>query len=462
MTLLLRLLSRNNRIHYCYYSLTGKLCDNSSSAPGFTQLHIDLEKKFKEITKLRENIERRKLQIDPDKLKSLWDFLKYLDLTKLQLEKRKVEIVDHMKDLRKLDYDGEAKEEMEKLKLEGRVIREDLKTLIKALWEVEEKVLLKGLSLPNELHRDTPDGEDTIVHLFKEKPFGSRIRSHLDIGKTLGLLDFQDASFYYLKNEAAIFELACQSYFSESLKRDDFIPFSNPDFARTLIVEGCRTDHTDPNAVFTVASSNEKEIKNYKLHLVGGASIFPFCAFHTKHTISFSSLPLKYYSCGRQYSPVSLEQEDQTSGLFNTWQRSGVDIFILTSDDFNEMMSAFRRTLDIVVNLYEQMGYHFRIVYINASALLCWECLRASIQMYSSHEQKYIEVGKISISDKYICQRLLMSYQMSEKDEKNRFMKMVSGTIVDVPKLLACILENQSENEMKFSLPECLVEHSFG
>ncbi|KAK6637353.1 hypothetical protein RUM44_007769 [Polyplax serrata] len=429
-------------------------------ATAFTQPHIDLDKKFEEITKLKQNVERRKLQIDTVKLKSLWDFLKYLELTKLQLEKRKMEIVDHMKDLKKIGNDGEAKQEMEKLKVEGRIVREDLKTLLKAFWEVEEKVVLKGLSLPNELHKDTPDGQDKVVYEFKERPTTSQKESHLDVGQILGLIDFRDSSLFYLKNEAAHFELACLSYFSEGFKADDFIPFCNPDFSRSLVVEGCRRDHTDPNSAFTVSFPNEKIQANYRLHLVGGASMYPFCAFHTKHTISFSSLPLKYYTCGRQYSPTGPEQEDECSGLFGTWQRTGVEVFVLTADDYIEMMNVFRRSLDIVIGLYEQLGYHFRVTYVSASSLQCWECLRASVQMYSCHEQKYIEVGKISISDKYICQRLLMSYQMSEKDEKTRFMKMVSGTVVDVPKLLACILEQRNESEGKFTLPECLRYHS--
>lgn len=462
MVFSIRTVLNRSQVYSRYFSVSNILTDNIPPlATTFTQPHIDLEKKFEEISKLKQNVERRKLQIDPVKLKSLWDFLKYLELTKLQLEKRKVEIADHMKDLKKIGNDGEAKQEMEKLKIEGRIVREDLKTLMKAFWEVEEKVVLKGLSLPNELHKDTPDGVDKIVHQFKERPLINQQDSHIEIGQLLGLIEFKSSSFYYLKNSAAVFELACLSYFSEGLKSDDFISFCNPDFARSIIVEGCRTDHTDPNAVFTVTLPNEKVHLNYRLHLVGGASMFPFCAFHTKHTINFSSLPLKYYSSGRQYSPTPLEQEDENSGLFSLWQRTCVEIFILTADDYNDMMSTFRRTLDTVINLYEALGYHFRVTYVNASSLHCWECLRASIQMYSCHEQKYVEVGNISISDKYICQRLLMSYQMSEKDEKTRFMKMVSGTVVDIPKLLGCILEDRDKYDEKFSIPECLKYYSF-
>lgn len=431
-------------------------------ATTLTQPYIDLEKKFEEISKLKQNVDRRKLEIDPLKLKSLWDFLKYLELTKLQLEKRKTQIADNIKDLKKIGNDGEAKQEMEKLKIEGRIVREDLKTLMKAFWEVEEKVIMKGLSLPNELHKDTPDGEDKIVHQYKDRPIINQKYSHLDIGQKQNLIDYRDPSLCYLKSEAALFELATSSYFSEGLKADEYIPFSNPDFVRSLVVEGCGADHSDPNSIFTVLLPNEKVQPNYRLHLVGGASIYPFCAFHTKYTIGFSSLPLKYFTVGRQYKPTLQEQDDESSsGLFNLWQRTCVDMFALTADNYNEMMSIFGKTLNIVINLYEQLGHHFRVVYVNASSLECWECLRASIQMYSCHEQKYIEVGNISISDKYICQRLLMSYQMADKDDKSRFMKLVSGTIVDVPKLLGCLIEEQEDEDKKFPIPDCLMKNFF-
>lgn len=429
--------------------------DKIQGQPSKFMLQVDFTKKFEEITKLKENIELRKMEMDPVKLKSLWDFFKYLESTKVQLEKRKKEIQDNMRELLKVEQDSEVDKEIEKLKVQGKLVTKDLQSLTKAFWEVEEKVLMNGFMLPNELHKDTPGKDDKTVHEFKARPEAGNT-NHIEIGQNLGILDYKDSSCYYLKDKAAIFELASLYHFADGLKAINFIPFSNPDFIRTSIVEGCGVN---PDAVFTIKDPNNKLNPHYRLHLVGGASIYPFCGFHAGYSVSFSSLPLKYYTIGRQYSPQ--DQDDESMGLFNVWQRSTAEMFILTVDDDNEMMEIFRNTLTALIALYEQLGYHFRVVYLNASALHNWESLRASFQMYSSHRQKYVEVGKLSISDKYISERLDMCYQMVEKDRKARFMKIISGTAVDVPRLLGCVLENEN-NENNLIIPECLKSRCLG
>ncbi|KAL0272757.1 UNVERIFIED_CONTAM: hypothetical protein PYX00_005614 [Menopon gallinae] len=414
---------------------------------------IDFAKQMEELPKLQENVRLRKMELDTDKLKSLWDLLKHMQATKTQLEQRKTEILDRMQDFKKIGKNAEAAEELAKLKLESKMVREDLKTLMTGFWEVEEKIMVSGLMIPNELHTDTPWTEDKVVHEFGRPPTVTDPVSHLDIGRSLGLIDYRDPSCFFLKNEAALFEVSSAFFFADALKKYDFMPFCNPDYARSSIVNGFGISSDQSDSVFTIKENIDK--KNFNLHLVGGASIYPFCAFHTRQTVNFSSLPLKYFTVGRQYSPSSL---DSKYGLYDTWQRTTNEIFILTANDTNEMMSVFQETLAMVISLYEKLNHHFRVVYLKASALESWESLRASFQMYSCHEGKYVEIGKLSISDSFICQRLLMTYQMSEKDRK-RFMKMISGTAVDITKLLACLLEQRSNNADKFAMPDCLKSH---
>lgn len=421
---------------------------------------VDLAKKFEEISKLKENIELRKIEMDPVKLKSLWEFFKYLESTKLQLEKKKKELSTHMQDIMKVGNDNEVKQEMDKLKIQLKLVKEDLKSLLNAFWEVEEKVTLNSLLLPNELHKDTPEKEDKIIKEFKTRPEIVQPDSHIEIGRQLGILDYKDASCYYLKKNAALFELAQTYHCAEGLKKNNFITFCNPDFIRSSIVEGCGINHTDPNAVFTISDPMNAKNPHYRLHLVGGASIYPFCGFHAGYSVDFTSLPLKYYTIGRQYNPSTNENDEDSSGLFDAYQRTTTELFILTADNDSDMMEAFDDTLKLLMAFYEELGCHFRVVYLNASALYGWECLRASFQMYSCHQQKYVEVGKLSISDTYISERLDMCYKMVEKDKKIRFMKVLSGTAIDIASVLGCLLEEHGNNVEEFLAPHCLKFYS--
>ena len=71
-------------------------------------------------------------------------------------------------------------------------------------------------------------------------------RSHLEIAEIFDLLDFNNASkltgnkFVFLKNEAALLELALINYAMNFVsKRSGFTPVTTPDFARVNVVEAC-------------------------------------------------------------------------------------------------------------------------------------------------------------------------------------------------------------------------------
>lgn len=107
------------------------------------------------------------------------------------------------------------------------------------------------MKLPNKTHPDSPIGgesnnkevrRNSEQHKFK----GSKVRSHLEIGEMFDLYDFNSASkltgnkFVFMKNEAAILELALVNYALNFVaKKPGFVPVTTPDFARTQVVEAC-------------------------------------------------------------------------------------------------------------------------------------------------------------------------------------------------------------------------------
>jgi seryl-tRNA synthetase len=154
---------------------------------------------------------------------------------------------------------------------------------------------------------------------------------------------------------------------------------------------------------------------------------------------------------GRQYKP-SAQNLDETdfSGLFGVCQASSIELFISTADDLSNMMNEFDRTMAAVTDIYKKLEFPFRVVYMPARSLRLYESLRGSFQMYSSSLQTYMEVGHVSVSDDYISKRLLIRY---EAEPEQRFTRIISGTVLSVPKLLGCILEMHHEAKTFASIP---------
>lgn len=85
-----------------------------------------------------------------------------------------------------------------------------------------------------------------VVRTNSEKYKSHNKKSHLEIGEHFDLFDFQSASkltgnkFVFLKNEAAILELALINYaMNKVAKKPGFIPVTTPDLARANVLEAC-------------------------------------------------------------------------------------------------------------------------------------------------------------------------------------------------------------------------------
>jgi seryl-tRNA synthetase len=412
--------------------------------------HIDIEDRFKEMSALKQSVELRGMQIDVDRLRSIWEILKNVKANKNTLENRRVDIAKKIKEIRKGSDD--ATKEIEKLKLQGKLLREDLKTTVKAVWELEKKVMTKVLSLPNTLHPDTPSEVVKTVCQFGNYSSMKQTESHVRIGKKLDLLDYINPMCYYLKGEAALFELIVLDYFARKLRSHNFIRFCNSDFGRSVVVEGCGIDHEDPSVTYILKDTDDilhtKDVN--RLHLVGGASLPSFCSFHAKQILPITALPLRLVAMGRQYNPNTENLEKTSSGLFGVCQASSVEVFISTTDNLGNMMNEFDRTMTAVTDIYKELGFPFRVVYMPARCLRSYESLRASFQMYSSYLQSYVEVGNVSACDDYISKRLLIRYEVKAEQ---KFAHIVSGTVVSVPKLLGCVLELHHEAKTFGSIP---------
>ena len=69
--------------------------------------------------------------------------------------------------------------------------------------------------------------------------------THLEIGHKFDLLDFASASkltgnkFVFLKNEAALLELALINWAFNLVARKGYTPITTPDIARQSVVEAC-------------------------------------------------------------------------------------------------------------------------------------------------------------------------------------------------------------------------------
>lgn len=398
---------------------------------------VDLENHLKNINALKDNVTMRGLNINVDKLCDGWSiFLNVRDeLVGLNIEKKK--LAEQLKKFKKENNNNN----LDKLKESRSKVMDRLKLLKEQISTLEKEIIIPSLGIPNSLHPHCPLSDYKI--LFQQegrtKFDNENCLNHLEIGKVLGCLDYVNSVIFYLKNEAALCEQAVITYFNKSLDEMDYLPLSNSDLIKSVIIEGCGVDVDDADKIFTLSGSN--------LHLVGGASLQSFCAFLTKECVGGNKLPLKLYTCGRMYKP-SINND----GLFSAAQTNAVELCIGTMNE-SEAKQEFDKTLTVYKHLYENIGLDYRIVYSSVSTLDIWESLRAQVELYSVSRKDYIPVALLSLSGDYISKRLRIYWSSKDKQD---FLHLVHGKIVDTNVLLGCLLE---QNVKEFFVPNCLKNH---
>lgn len=423
----------------------------------FLSPYLDIDERLSNSEKLQQDLLVRGYNMNVNEIKSMWEFYKSIKEDKSSLELKSNDIVNELKPLfQKKDLTPEEQTKLTKLTLQIRAVKQDLKTIKGTLQDLNESILNKMLQIPNEVDKRTP--VQAPVVLKRVNPLNQRSdserRNHIEIGKHLGLLEYKNPMQYYLCNDAALFELGVLNYAGKVLSADNMIRVAGADFSRSLVVDGSGLNHEDPADAFIIDNHSDvdKDSPN-RMHLVGGASLISFLAMHAKQLINPNHLPVAYFSTGRQYTPF--RPGSTPIGLFTVCQSSAALAFILVKEgNSQEYHAQFERLLATVSKLYDNICDHYQIVMRPASELRPWEAMRVSFELWSPFSKQYIEVGHVSVCGEYFSKRLLIAYQTPNG---RAFPSVISGTVLSVPRLLGCLLE---QNPEKFVIPPKILEHS--
>lgn len=399
--------------------------------------HVEFPEQIKNKNIIQEHLVKRKSNIDLHRIENLWTVYQELKKRKHEFETKKDEISKELGKVIKTKPDSDLTKQ---LQIQISLVKDNIRKLKSPLYSAEEAAMVEALKLPNALHFLTPN-ENKIIFTYSTPPTCKK--DHLKIGTDLNIIKFKKNENYYLKGDAALFELGAKFYFNKTLKKNNFVQFSNPDFVKSVIVEGCGEDHTDPDKSFILHHNDESKANvDNRLHLTGGGSLTSYFAYLAKNVIPPKAFPLKYFSMGRQYVPAPSEEDS----LFHVSQSSVVQLFGAMKNE-TDLDIALQELINILKETYSQFGYHFRLSYASADKLAMWESLRVIVEMYSSSLNSYVEIANVSASGDFISKRLMLTYI---ENKQTKFPHVISGTILNVPKLLGCVLEQDCE----FSVPK--------
>jgi len=183
----------------------------------------------------------------------------------------------------------------------GKEIKVELGKLEPQLNKIEKEYKELMLLVPNVPSTDTPVGKDDSQNEEVKKwgrlpKFDFRAKSHVELGKSLDLIDFkagvETAGFrgYYLKNEAALLHFAVLYYAWQKIISKGFVPMFPPSILREFALVGSGHFPFGRDDVYQIANPGAQS-----LYLAGTAEP-SLLAYFANKTFQEEDLPIKV--CG--------------------------------------------------------------------------------------------------------------------------------------------------------------------
>src|SRR5215210_2626653 len=149
------------------------------------------------------------------------------------------------------------------------------------LAAVEERLREEMLKIPNMTHPDAPIGKDETenveIRRVGEIPdFGYEPRDHVEIGESLGIIDFEagtkvaGSKFYFLWGDAVLLELGLVRYALDMLIEHGYEPAITPDLARDEALIGTGFIPRGPETqIYSVENSDLSLVATAEITLAG-------------------------------------------------------------------------------------------------------------------------------------------------------------------------------------------------
>jgi seryl-tRNA synthetase len=352
-------------------------------------------------------------------------------------------------------------EEREAFVAEGKRLKEAV-TLIEAdLQGRQEKFHQQLREIPNLIHPESPEGGEEDfreLHSWGEIPrFDFEPRDHLQICQDLDLADFERAArvtgskFYYLKNEAALLEIALQRFALDILLEEGFTPVTTPDLARPEIVEGLGFNpRGQESQIYSIAG--------HDLCLVGTAEI-TLGGMYADTIFEEAELPLKLAGISHCFRTEAGAAGRESKGLYRVHQFTKTEMFVFCLPEASEAMH--RELLRIEERIFQALDIPYRVIEIASGDLGAPAYRKFDLEAWMPGRGKAGEWGEITSTSNctdYQARRLKVRVRRKDS-KKNEILHTLNGTAISNARTILTLLELGQRADGSVAIPEALRSH---
>ena len=385
----------------------------------------------------------------------------------VELELRRREMLKEVEQLNRRANEvsksiGSAADESEReaRKDEGRQLREQKDNRQAEHDQLDEPIGCLQAAIPNMSHPEAPVGEDDKANLeirrgnHSPAEFDFPVLDHVELAENHDLIDFEAGAriagtgFYFLKNEAALLELALQQFAVGELVKHGFQPVITPDLAASEILHGTGYIPRGPETqIYSVENTN--------LNLVATAEI-TLGGMLAGEVVESTRLPLKMVGISHCFRTEAGAAGRATRGLFRVHQFTKIEMFAFTLPDQSEEM--LEHFCQLECDLFDQLGIPYRVVDTATGDLGGPAYRKYDLEAWMPGRGDGGEWGEVTSTSNctdYQARRLNARYR-TEGEKGTRLLHTLNGTAIAISRCLIAILENYQQADGSILVPEVL------
>lgn len=319
--------------------------------------------------------------------------------------------------------------------------------------DMEEDIKEIMFKIPNIIHESVPLGKDSSQNLEIKKigkigKFDFPIKSHVELGEALGMLDFDTSAkvsgtgFYYLKGDLALLNMALINFARDYMVKQGFEYVEPPLMIKREILNG-------------VYSNEEIEQMTYKIHdenfFLIATSEHPLIGQFINKLINGKDLPIKqtgYSMCFRK--EIGSHGIDE-KGLFRTHQFNKQEMIVICLPA--ESYKWYDKMLEMSVGIYKELNIPIRVLEICSGDLADLKAKSCDIEFWSPRQGKYSEIGSLTNMEEAQARRLNIKVN---KNGMKFFAHTLNNTVIATSRALVAIMENNQQKDGSIKIPHVL------
>jgi seryl-tRNA synthetase len=345
------------------------------------------------------------------------------------------------------------KDEADARKEESGVLKEQIKTLETELAELEEQLKQKMYEIPNApseqvKYGKTPEDNETVFEWGTEPVIPADAKPHWDLTTQYKLVDFElgnkitGAGFPVYTGKGARLQRALINFFLDEALKAGYYEVQPPIFVNEASGYGTGQLPDKEGQMYHSTIDN--------LYAIPTAEV-PITNMYRDVILREDELPIKnvgYTPCFRREAG---SYGSHVRGLNRLHQFDKVEIVQISKPE--NSYEALEGMLEHVKGLMQKLGLKFRILRLCGGDMGFASALTYDFEAWSGAQQKWLEVSSTSNFETFQANRLKCRYKT--KDGKNELVHTLNGSALALPRIVACLLEN-NQDETGIKMPECL------